>query len=100
MLTLKSHPLPHPFRCGHCKNLAPEYEKAAEVLKGINIPLAKVDATAHADLASKYGVSGYPTLKVFHDGVPYDYEGPRTAAGRCCYLIYVAVVGYSYTFTI
>ncbi len=42
----------------------------------------KIDATEHTNLASRFGVSGYPTLKVFHDGVPYDYEGPRTAAGE------------------
>ncbi len=58
------------------------YEKAAEVLSGINVPLVKVDATAHPNLASRFGVTGYPTLKVFHDGVPYDYEGPRTAIGE------------------
>ncbi len=69
-------------RCGHCKSLAPEYEKAAEVLGGIHILLAKVDATAHPSLGTRYGVSGYPTLKVFHDGVAYDYEGPRSATGN------------------
>ena len=53
------------LRCGHCKKLAPEYEKAASTLKEINIPLAKVDCTKEEDVCNGVGVSGYPTLKVY-----------------------------------
>jgi protein disulfide-isomerase A6 len=53
--------------CGHCKNLAPIYEKVAAAFE--NEPdcvVAQLDAD-NADnkpFASKYGVSGYPTLLV------------------------------------
>jgi len=75
--------------CGHCKRLAPEYEKAATALKTNDppIPLAKVDCPANNDLCSKHGVSGYPTLKIFKNGeVSADYNGPRDADGIAKYM--------------
>lgn len=72
--------------CGHCKRLAPEYETAATRLKGI-VPLAKVDCTSNSNTCSKYGVSGYPTLKMFRDGEEFGpYDGPRTADGIVSFL--------------
>lgn len=63
--------------CGHCKSLAPEYEKAAKALKGI-ANIAAVDATKEqVDVQ----IQGYPTLKFYVDGKVTDYDGPRTADG-------------------
>lgn len=80
-------------RCGHCKSLAPEYEKAAKVLKE-NQPvvlLGAVDATVETDLASRFDVSGYPTLKFFKKGTAFDYDGPRNKDGMVfvCFLVYI-----------
>lgn len=63
--------------CGHCKALAPEYEKAASEFKGDeNVFLAKVDATAETDLAERFEVRGYPTIKFFKEGIASsDYSG-------------------------
>ncbi|XP_061597713.1 protein disulfide isomerase family A, member 8 [Cololabis saira] len=72
--------------CGHCKKLAPEFEKAANRLKGI-VQLAKVDCTAHSETCGRFGVTGYPTVKIFRygkDSAPYD--GPRTADGIYHYM--------------
>jgi protein disulfide-isomerase A1 len=66
--------------CGHCKKLAPEYENAASTLYG-EIVLASVDCTVEKDLCTKYGVQGFPTLKLFRNdkSPPTDYQGGRTA---------------------
>ncbi|GAB1597283.1 protein disulfide-isomerase-like [Argonauta hians] len=66
--------------CGHCKALAPEYAKAATEFKDDeNIYLGKVDATIEVDLAEKFEVRGYPTIKFFKEGKPYDYSEGRTS---------------------
>jgi len=74
--------------CGHCKHLAPEYAKAAKELKkkSPSIPLAKVDCTVETGVANRFGVKGYPTLKVFRSGVSSEYKGPREAKGIAAYM--------------
>lgn len=75
--------------CGHCKRLAPEYERAATALKENDPPvsLAKVDCTVQTGVCGKHGVSGYPTLKIFRKGgSPDDYNGPRDADGIIKYM--------------
>lgn len=64
--------------CGHCKQLAPEYESAASLLEGTAV-LAKVDCTEEDELCGQFDVKGFPTLKWFTKGVPVDYPQARTA---------------------
>ena len=40
-----------------------------------------MDAEKETELAKKFGVQGFPTLKWFVNGKPTDYNGPREAAG-------------------
>jgi len=82
--------------CGHCKRLAPEWEKLAKSLKGI-VKIAAVNGDEEKELAGHYGIKGFPTIKVFPsqiqkspDGkgymkVPEDYEGARTASAIASY---------------
>ncbi|EEC77315.1 hypothetical protein OsI_15980 [Oryza sativa Indica Group] len=78
--------------CGHCKQLAPEYEKAASILRKNELPvvLAKVDAynERNKELKDKYGVYSYPTIKIMKNGGSdvRGYGGPREADGIVEYL--------------
>ncbi|XP_075488531.1 protein disulfide-isomerase like 2-1-like [Primulina tabacum] len=66
--------------CGHCKNLAPTYEKVAKAFDvEEDVVIANVDADSYKDLAEKYGVSGFPTLKFFpkNKKAGEDYDGGR-----------------------
>jgi len=67
--------------CGHCKAMAPAYEEVSHRLLEVDppIPVGKVDATQDPELAEKYGVRGYPTLKIFKKGQVSDYTGGREA---------------------
>uniref|UniRef100_A0AAR2J850 Thioredoxin domain-containing protein n=1 Tax=Pygocentrus nattereri TaxID=42514 RepID=A0AAR2J850_PYGNA len=72
--------------CGHCKKLAPEFETAAKRLKGI-VTLAKVDCTTNTEVCGRFGVNGYPTLKIFRNGEESSsYDGPRSADGIVDYM--------------
>jgi len=70
--------------CGHCKNLKPTYEKAAnDFLQEKNCIVANVDADAEANrpLAEKYEIKSFPTIKFFpKGGEPIEYEGGRGEA--------------------
>lgn len=64
--------------------MAPQYEKAAKELsqRSPPIPLAKVDATVESELASRFQITGYPTLKIFRKGKAFNYNGPIEKYGR------------------
>ncbi|CAK7346960.1 unnamed protein product [Dovyalis caffra] len=78
--------------CGHCKKLAPEYEKAASVLSSNDpqVILAKVDANedGNKEIANQYEVKGFPTIKILRNGGKsvQEYKGPREADGIVEYL--------------
>lgn len=61
--------------CRHCQEMAPDFEKAAVTLRDRAL-LAEIDATVEEDLAEKYGVNSYPTIKLFSKGrFVADYMG-------------------------
>lgn len=72
--------------CGHCKNLKPEYAKAADVFRNDDsIVLAEVDTTGEGTegIKSRFKVQGYPTLLVFPvvEGLENSDEEPEVYNG-------------------
>jgi len=67
--------------CGHCKHLAPVWEKLASIYKNEkNVVVANIDADKYRDIGSRFGVSGFPTIKFFPKDSkvePVAYEGAR-----------------------
>jgi len=68
--------------CGHCKKLAPAYEKVATHYHRASpqrVHVGRIDATQHAGLATQYEIKGYPTLILLRGGERVaDYTGART----------------------
>ena len=63
--------------CGHCKALAPKW---AEMSNGmVDIPVTEVDCTVEQEICGKYGIRGYPGIKLVTKDLAYDYDGPREA---------------------
>lgn len=73
--------------CWYFETSRIQYEKAATILSKHDPPivLAKVDANEemNKELATKYEVKGFPTLKILRNAGTniQDYKGPRDADG-------------------
>jgi protein disulfide isomerase len=75
--------------CGHCKQMAPEYEKlAAKFVGSSDVLIAKVDATAHK-LETPIEVKGFPTVLFFPGDDkqnPVKYGGGRDSVSLISFI--------------
>ncbi|GAA6006767.1 hypothetical protein JCM11491_003175 [Sporobolomyces phaffii] len=79
--------------CGHCKSLEPVWSRIAEAFDGddrCKVAHLNADEPTARPISSKYGVSGFPTLKFLSPpskGSQVDtYNGPRTEEAFLEYL--------------
>lgn len=65
--------------CGHCKKLAPIFDELGTLLKGEDVAIVKMDATAN-DVPPAFDVRGFPTLYWLpkdKKSAPVRYDGGR-----------------------
>lgn len=67
--------------CGYCKRMMPEWDKAT-TMNRTNVRLVKINCDEQPELAKKFRVSSYPTIKFLPLGLnnpvnQIDYQGPR-----------------------
>jgi thiol-disulfide isomerase/thioredoxin len=78
--------------CGHSRRIAPHWTEASVVLRRTSpgVILGKVDLSkpANAELRIRYGIRGFPSLKVFkaHSELPYEFRGAQDTDGIVNYL--------------
>ena len=79
--------------CPHCRDFKPEWKKAQDELNGTKVgsglkaKLVSVDCEANPDLAKKYEIQGYPTIKVIKaDGTVEEFTDDRSLSGIKNYL--------------
>ncbi|CAK4150751.1 unnamed protein product [Aphanomyces euteiches] len=69
--------------CGHCKRLAPIWDKLSTELMAKKNPtrVGKIDCTKYRRVCSRFSVEGYPSLFYVREGQVYQYNGARTVEG-------------------
>jgi len=64
--------------CPYCKKSRPEWESFKELVQmnsfSNNVEFQEVDCDNDPDLANKYKIEGYPTIKLLYRGEVYDYD--------------------------
>lgn len=69
--------------CGHCQQLKPEYLKLAKGLGDV-VNVGAVNADEHKELAQRYSIQGFPTIKLMYADASgkvksISYNGGRTS---------------------
>lgn len=81
--------------CPHCVDFKPDYKRAMSTLNGNTyknkrLRFEMVDCEKYKPLSKKYGVSGFPTVKILKSNSTTDveeYSGDRSYKGLSTYFV-------------
>lgn len=63
--------------CGFCKAMLPAYGQYGQAA-GNNVHVLMIDCARFSNIADRYKIEGFPTIKLFEKGQPTkEYEGDR-----------------------
>merc|ERR1712232_795001 len=68
-------------KCAHCKKMASDFQDFAvrPSLQTAGVRVGKVNAEKDEELSAKWVSVGFPTMELFVEGRPIQYEGERSA---------------------
>ena len=72
--------------CPYCKSSKPEWDEFKSYMKNIektvdyNIDLISIDCDKQKDIADKYAIEGYPSIKLIYKGNEYEFDAKVTKA--------------------
>jgi len=69
--------------CGHCKTAKPEFDNLKNMKdlrnsNGEQVKCLLINAEENKDLATKYDIKGFPTIKLIKGNLITEYNGART----------------------
>jgi len=65
--------------CGHCRKLEPTYQELGRRFSTIDVVIGQIDCEKYKDVAGKYKVGGFPSIKFFDQQRKVaDYRGDRS----------------------
>lgn len=64
--------------CGYSKKFFPIWNDFRDTCKGKKINLIKVNCEDKSNFCKTFGIDGYPTVLLFHDGIRQEYKSGRT----------------------
>jgi thioredoxin 2 len=67
--------------CGPCHSMAPQFERAAQMLEP-DVRLLKLNADENPEISARYGVRGIPALLLFRNGNLLAQTAGAMDAGR------------------
>nr|CAI5835765.1 unnamed protein product [Callosobruchus analis] len=63
--------------CGYCKRMEPIWGHVVQALKNTHIRIGRIDCSMFPNIAQKFGVTKYPTIKIIKGDEQHTFQGDK-----------------------